>query len=257
MVDLMYETRRVPEVVISLQINKRRVVDRLYDDKEIQDKYNKLMAEREKAKQEALEKKRKEREEERLKKMEEMGENYVEEPAPEEEEEPEDLGEAPDLQKMQQDAKEVLNNRYDNDQQLIEDLVKQMTDKRITVITITADGSIDNTQKRIRYALINYLEERVHMYEKAQAYKIDIPEVPFHEKSYVIRKSKFGRYSPISLLYCRTNDFALVYRDKLYYTYNEDERQTFLDRPEIYAKGETIPLELNYKSNCIDRKSVV
>jgi len=251
LVDLMYETRKVPEVVIALQINKRRVVERLYNDQEIQNKYNKLMEERERAKEEARGKKRKEREEEKQRKMEEMGENYVEEPIQEEEEEPEDLGEAPDLEKMQQDAKEVLNTRFDNDFQTLEDITKQMTDKRIIVINITADGSIENTQKRIRHALKSYLEDRVHMYERAQAYKIDPGEVVFHEKSYTIRRSKFGKYSPVSLRECRTNDFALVYRDKLYYTTSEDERELFLSKPEEYAKGDTTPLEVNYKSNCI------
>ena len=179
----MYEDRRAPELVISLQIIKRRIVERLYNDKEIQDKYNKLMEERKRAQEEAKEKRRKEREEEKKKKMEEMGENYVEEPN-QEEEEPEDTSEAPDLLKMQQEAKEVLNARYDADQQIIEDLVKQISDKRIVVIPISGDGSIETTQKKVRHALKSYFEEREHIYERSMAYKLEAPEVPFHEKAF-------------------------------------------------------------------------
>ncbi len=181
MVDLMYENRRAPELVICLQISKRRIVERLYNDAEIKAKYDKLMADRKRAQEEAKEKRRKEREEEKKKKMAEMGENYVEEPN-QEEEEPEDTSEVPDLPKMQQDAKEVLNSRYDSDQQALEDLAKQISDKRVIVINISGDGSVETTQKKIRFALRTYMEEREHMYERAMAYKLDAPEVPFHEK---------------------------------------------------------------------------
>ena len=64
LIDLMYETRRTPEVIVNLKISKRRVVERLYNDEEIKNKYNKLMEDRKKAHEEAKEKRKKEREEE-------------------------------------------------------------------------------------------------------------------------------------------------------------------------------------------------
>lgn len=235
--------------MIFLQIAKRRIVERLYNDAEIQAKYQKLVEDRKKAREEAKIKKHNDWVEDQAKKKAEQGENYVEEPEPEDE--PEDTSDAPDLAKMQQDAKDVLNNRYDSDLQALEELVKQIGDKRITMINISGDGSVENTQKKIKFALKNYLEERLHMYERAQAFKIEPPEVPFNEKSYVVKRSKFGRYSPISLKYCRNNDFSVIYRDKLYYTISQEERDEFLSKPEKYAQAETVPLEIPYKTSCI------
>ncbi len=52
------------------------------------------------------------------------------------------------------------------------------------------------------------------------------------------------------MLPCRTAEFACVYRDKLYYTLNADEREQFLKRPLVYAQGDTVPLELSYRVGC-------
>ena len=177
----MYECRRVPDIVISLQIQKRRVVERLYKDEETKAKFDKLVEERNKAKQEAKEKRKKDREEEKKKKMQEMGENYVEEPV-QEDEEPEDTTEAPDLPKMQAEKKDALNATYDADFQAIEDLGKSMSEKRISVIPIKADGNIETTHKKIRSILKNYLEEREYLYERSLPYDLKPAEVPFNEK---------------------------------------------------------------------------
>jgi hypothetical protein len=184
MVDLLYETRRPPEVIINLTINKRRVVERLYNDEEIKSKYNKLMEDRKKAHEEAKEKRKKEREEEKQKKKDEMGENYVEEPV-QEEEEPEDTTEAPDLAKMQQEAKDALNTRFDSDFDAVDALVKEFAGKRVLVVQISADNTAENTYKKIKHALRTYLDEREYLYERALAYSIDPPEVPFTEKVFV------------------------------------------------------------------------
>ena len=271
LVEMMHETRRVPEVVVYLQINKKRIIERLYKDEEIKSKYDKLMADRAAAKA----KRKKEREEERKKKLAEekaaaaaaaaaaAGEGGEQntvlaavgmtEPVKEEEEpeEPEDPAEIPDLAKMQQEAKDALLGRFDTDAQAVDELIQQLTGKRITVITIQGDQAAEVIEKKVAFQLKNYLTEREFIFDRGCVYGIESKEVPFYEKSYCIRASKFGKFSPVTLSTAvRTNDFVSIYRDHLYYCASQDELVEFMKKPAIYSHKDTVPLELNYNTKC-------
>lgn len=58
--------------------------------------------------------------------------------------------------------------------------------------------------------------------------------------------SKFGVNSPISPSNpIKVKDYAVLYRERIYYLSDEDEREAFLLEPSKFTKGvESIPLDI-------------
>jgi len=61
-------------------------------------------------------------------------------------------------------------------------------------------------------------------------------EVKHYEASFTYRHSKFGRSSPISPFNpCKTKDFAVLYRERIYFLSNKAEQAKFLLEPSKYT----------------------
>jgi hypothetical protein len=119
LIDLLNDSRRLPEVLIVVNTSLPKILDRSIDHEAIKAKYEKLLAERN-------EFKRQEREKDRAAKFEELKESGKEEEEVEEEmknwdndkaaEDEEEDPEAPNLEKMIEEQKEQLTERKEKDQ---------------------------------------------------------------------------------------------------------------------------------------------
>jgi YHS domain-containing protein len=48
----------------------------------------------------------------------------------------------------------------------------------------------------------------------------------------------------------KSKEHALVYRDKIYYFSNEEEKKKFMDQPALYVNNESVPLDIHIKPQC-------
>ena len=210
-IDLMSESRRVPNVMVVLKVNLKSIMDRLYNQEEIEIKFNKM-------KQESDEK-RKQKEEELIKqkrqeKYDELKAQYDEEQANEEnkkEEEPKPEGEEgepvpekmkkPVLEEIQieltpeekddiwntpdpdliekdtliQQEKEKLSQRYEANVASIQTLIDTLKERGVPVIEINNDTTRENVYTNLLLELSPYINNRRNLIEKQLVYNREFP----------------------------------------------------------------------------------
>ena len=90
---------------------------------------------------------------------------------------------------------------------------------------------------------------RKDIIERQLAQSLKPEEVKYFEHSQIYKHSKFGLNSPLELSNpTKTKKFTALYRERLYFLANEDQRLRFLKEPSKYAlNNETVPLDLNIK----------
>jgi len=91
-----------------------------------------------------------------------------------------------------------------------------------------------------------HIKYRKGLVERSLAFKIAPKDVQVYEKSYTYKHSKFGLNSPISPYNPKkTKDFAVLYRERIYFLSDAEEQQEFLMEPTKYVLGvETTPLDI-------------
>jgi YHS domain-containing protein len=71
------------------------------------------------------------------------------------------------------------------------------------------------------------------------------------ERSYLYSHSKYGYRSPFNIARPDMNKmFSVLYRDKLYFFANEDEKNLFMMTPDIYCRNPTVPKDVWLKPTC-------
>ena len=66
-----------------------------------------------------------------------------------------------------------------------------------------------------------------------------------YERSYLYSHSKYGYRSPFNIARPDMNKlFSVLYRDKLYFFANEDEKNLFMMTPDIYWRNPTVPKDV-------------
>jgi len=95
--------------------------------------------------------------------------------------------------------------------------------------------------------LKDFFQMRPDLIEKQQARVLKAKELPFYEMSYTYKQSRFGRNSPLSLSNpVKNRDFAVLYRERIYYLSDEEERKKFIKQPSLYTLDtESVPLDIN------------
>lgn len=90
---------------------------------------------------------------------------------------------------------------------------------------------------------------RVDLIEREQVRLLNPKLVPYYEKSYTYKHSKFGENSPITPFSpIKTKNFAALYRERLYFLSNADEQQKFKLEPSKYTNNvEAVPNDLLIK----------
>jgi adenylate/nucleoside-diphosphate kinase len=254
--DLLFDSRRPPELVIHLSVSEEKMLERLLDRNTIEGEYQELVDKRN-------EEKRQKREEDREAKLVELRED--EEKTPEqideeieewdrqrdEEEKDEDDPDAPNLETMLEEQKEKLVESRNTQSDFLEEFLEKVGERKVPLVKVNGDLEIDRVHLRILSDLKPYMEDRNSMFERAQVIDLKAEEVKFYENSYLHSLSKYGNRSlfDISVPDMNKNN-PLLYRDQLYFFYNEDEKAEFLRRPDVYSKSASVPKDVWLKPVC-------
>lgn len=71
------------------------------------------------------------------------------------------------------------------------------------------------------------------------------------ERSYLYSHSKYGTRSPFDIAKPdMSTKFSVLYRDKLYFFANEDEKQLFMMTPDVYCRNPAVPKDVWLKPTC-------
>jgi adenylate/nucleoside-diphosphate kinase len=114
---------------------------------------------------------------------------------------------------------------------------------------LNSDISEEYVHIKIVDKLKGHLKYRADLIEKEQATVLSRKDLKEKEASYTYRHSKFGLNSPISpFAPTKTKDFAVLYRERIYFLASKEEQQQFLLEPSKYVKGvESVPNDLLIK----------
>lgn len=149
--DLLFESRRMPEIVILLKCKEQSTFKRMIDEQSIKDEYERLMEER-------AERKRKQREEDRAAKLDELRADEEKQPEDiqeemnkwdedrEAQEEADDEGDPdkPNFEEMMEKFRTELRERREKDEAFLEEFGNALKEKSVFVIDdIKTDISAD------------------------------------------------------------------------------------------------------------------
>lgn len=251
--DLLFNSRRAPELVISLSVSEENMLTRLLDKDTIEAKYQELVEQRN-------EEKRKQREQDRAEKLEELKQDE-EKPQEEidqemeewdkerdEQEAEDDDPDAPNLEAMLEEEKEKLVENRNTHTEFIEGFEEKVSEMKVPVVKVNGDLEIERVYLRILAQIKSYFEERNSMYERSQVVDLKAEEVKFYENSYLFSQSKYGYRSLFDIARPDfTKQYSLIYRDQLYFFTTQDEKDQFKISPEVYCKNEAVPKDVLIK----------
>ena len=267
--ELMSDGRRLPEVCVFVRCTEDNMVKRIFKKQEIIDKYNAIMAERkqkfDEGKAQKMEELLKQKNEEaaaleaekraELEQAAEEGEEveeYIPEPVEITEEEIAaieaelDDGEAPNLEEMINTAKEEFVRRRETEMGKLEEAIDAFKSANIPTIEIDSDKTIQTVYEEIKFKLGEYLEKRENMFEKFHVRPLNDDVLPFYEKSYVYRKSKFETGDPKAPWKLpQDKEYPLIYRSRIYFFKSDEERKQASENIANLVKRQAKPKDVN------------
>jgi adenylate/nucleoside-diphosphate kinase len=121
--------------------------------------------------------------------------------------------------------------------------------KVVVVEPINTDISAEYVHIKILDKIKNHMQHRTDLIEREQAQILKATEVKNFEASYTYRHSKFGRSSPLSPFNpCKTKEFAVLYRERVYFLSNKAEQAKFLLEPSKFTLGrEPVPIDIEQR----------
>ena len=254
--ELLFEARRPPELVINLSVSEDKMLARLLNNDEIEGRYQELVDKRN-------EEKRQKREEDRQAKLEEL--QGDEEKTPEEiesemqewdkerdeEEENDDDPDAPNLEEMLTEEKEKLIEARNTQEEQLAEFVERVAEKKVPVVNIDGNLEIERVHLRILNDLKPYIEDRNSMFERSQIVDLKAAEVKFYENSYLHQLSKYGYKTLFDIgKPDMTKEFSLLYRDRLYFFSDQDEKDQFVKTPDVFTQHSSVPKDVWIKPIC-------
>lgn len=187
--------------------------------------------------------------EEKPNKIKEWNENRDQEDAEAEENDPE----KPDLAQMKQEAQDAITEQLQKDNDFLAEFCEQLREKKVKVIeNLETDVSAEFVHIKLLEKLKEHIQYRPSLIEREQAQPLKEAEVPYYERSYTYKHSKFGLSSPITPHNpIKTKQFAVLYRERLYFLSNADEQRKFLLEPSKYVSREAFPNDVAIKPRVI------
>lgn len=262
-VQLLADSRRLPEVIIALSCNEKKAVERMIDYKAIQkefdDKNDAREAEITKLRDEAREAHSKTLDEE-INANEEEGfdkaKAYDEGMATWDEENADnvfDVEEITPLEELQEAAMTTLQEQRAADEGFIEELTGACEEKNITLKTLNTDTSAAFVHLKLADMLKLFFPERNSLIERNLVQPLSAKDLPFYEESFTYKQSKFGVNCPMhQAAPAKTKEFACLYRERIYYLGSAEARNAFLTDPSKYTKGvEACPTDVSIKPACL------
>jgi adenylate/nucleoside-diphosphate kinase len=277
LLDFLVETRRVPNIMVILRLSLKSILERHLNIQALEEEHKRLTKISLDKKNAALEKLIQDKKEAKLEELKnelpEIGEPEIN---------PEDINQGaisnkklpdlkdilieltqdeqdeimlaadpdlPDLSTLINAEKEKLVARFESNNNFLTGLTEQLKEKLIPVIEINNDSSPDMVYKNLLYELKPYLLNRVNLIE--QQLVTPLPELNLRKTrelstSEVYSLSSWGNLSPVrpEKLSPRTN-LSILYRDKLYFFNNEQEKRLFSEEPLTYRLGKEFPRDLS------------
>lgn len=144
---------------------------------------------------------------------------------------------------------EKLKTRYENNVNTITELIETYKTKNIPVIEIDNDLKKENVKKNFLYLVSPYIKNRNNLIEKQLVYtelkNMITRNCKLLENSNVFRFSSYNTYSPVNpyKLLPKTQ-WPVLYRDRLYYFNDLDERKLFIEEPLNHRSGKEFPLDV-------------
>lgn len=159
---------------------------------------------------------------------------------------PEGCPEKPDEKAMFEAAGQGIKDQRETDEAFLAEFAEAIG-ARVPVIELNTDMTADFVHIKLNAQLDKNFQMRPDLIERDLASELAEKELAFYEQSYQYRQSKFGRCSPIGLSNpVKSRDFAVLYRERIYYPADAEERKMFLDEPSKYVKGHSMPLDIDY-----------
>jgi len=143
-----------------------------------------------------------------------------------------------------------MRELLDKDTAFLEEFADKLKENGVQVIdNIQTDISADYVHIKILDKLKSRMSFRKDLIEREQAQELLSKDVKFYEESFTWKHSKFGLSSPITQFNPRkTKQFTVLYRERLYFLGNQDEKENFLAQPSLYTIGcEPVPQDLTYR----------
>jgi adenylate kinase family enzyme len=254
--DLLFDSRRPPELVVHLSVTEEKMLERLLNREAIEAQYQELVNKRN-------EEKRIKREEDRAAKLEEL--QGDEEKTPEEieaemiqwdadkdqegldEEDPE----APNLEAMIEEQKEKLVEARNTQEDALNELVEKIAEKKVPVVKVDGDLEMERVHLRVLSDLRPYIEDRNSLFERAQTVNLKASEVKFYENSYIYSLSQYGYRTMFDIgKPDMTKDHPLLYRDRIYFFSSQDEKSEFMKTPNVHCSQPSVPKDVWIKPIC-------
>jgi len=126
--------------------------------------------------------------------------------------------------------KTALTEQRAEEDAFFEDLSARLKERQVFLIDdIKSDWKPDYVMVKILDRIKDNLQFRKDMIERQLTFSLLPEEVKFYEKSYQFKHSKFGPNSSLSLSNpAKSKKITLVYRERLYFFSNQEEKQNFL-----------------------------
>jgi hypothetical protein len=151
---------------------------------------------------------------------------------------------------MEGEYREKLVEQRTADDALFEEFGAALKEKLVFVID---DIKSDMSAEFVHIKLLDRIKEnflhRKDIIERQLAQPLKPEEVKFYELSHIYKHSKFGLNSPLDISNpIKTKKHTVLYRERLYFLSNEEQRLKFLKEPSKYALNvETVPLDVGIK----------
>ena len=243
LVDLLFESRRLPEIVIILRADELITLERLLDKEGITKKYEELMEIRRKEKEKAKEEARKEKMQARMERI-AAGEDVEEEEEEVEEDEGEDP-EAPNLETMLEEAKQKLIEIRDSDNSNVDEVKESFDGKGIPIIEVSTEILLPRLLQKINFEINKVMTERNTLFEKTLAIKLTKPKAEEILKKSKAHTSCFGELCPVTPELPMSKDFPVLFRDRIYYPGSATDQEKFVVNPWLYLDQDTNPKDVN------------
>ena len=248
LVDLLYESRRLPEIAIILRAPEPTTIDRLLDREGITQKYQELMEIRRKEKEKAREEARKEKLQARMEKI-AAGEEVEDEEEEVEEEEADDP-EAPNLDSMLDEAKQKLLEMRESDNTAIDEVKEAFEGKGITVLELSTEIPLPRLMQKITHELTKVLSDRSSLVERNLPLKLKPSKAEEILKKSKAQVSCFGNICPVTPELPISKEYPVLFRDRIYYPGSITDQEKFAANPWLYLSTDVNPRDADLRIIC-------
>lgn len=216
LVELMSISRRLPEIVLIVALDDKELVKRNIDPASLSQAHDLAIS----SLKAAIAQRR----------ADFLASQDPEDPQePPEEDEEELIAQLPTIAQRMEEAQSALMARKAEDWGIIEDLKAGFEEKGVKVEVINGSETVENVQKQVNYVLRPHIQHRDTLLLSPSAQILSKSQAQELLQTYLALLGPYAKNSAVSPYeYLRTEDWPVLYRDRLYYCREEEERGALL-----------------------------